>query len=43
MAVGNVGEHLLPYTESDTFLSRDAGFTWEEVHKVCSSFNSVAS
>uniref|UniRef100_D8Q2A4 Vacuolar protein sorting/targeting protein 10 n=1 Tax=Schizophyllum commune (strain H4-8 / FGSC 9210) TaxID=578458 RepID=D8Q2A4_SCHCM len=33
MAVGNVGEHLLPYTESDTFLSRDAGFTWEEVHK----------
>lgn len=33
MAVGNVGEHLAPYTESDTFLSRDAGFTWEEVHK----------
>jgi Sortilin, neurotensin receptor 3, len=32
-AVGNVGEHLAPYTESDTFLSRDAGFTWEEVHK----------
>lgn len=33
MAVGNVGEALAPYTESDTFLSRDAGFTWEEVHK----------
>jgi hypothetical protein len=33
MAVGNVGEELSPYTESDTFLSRDAGFTWEEVHK----------
>lgn len=33
MAVGNVGEVLDPYTESDTFLSRDGGFTWEEVHK----------
>jgi hypothetical protein len=33
MAVGNVGESLNTYTESDTFLSRDAGFTWEEVHK----------
>ncbi|EPS94899.1 hypothetical protein FOMPIDRAFT_101305 [Fomitopsis schrenkii] len=33
MAVGNVGEALEDYTESDTFLSRDAGFTWEEVHK----------
>ena len=33
MAVGNVGEKLAPYTESDTFLSRDGGFTWEEVHK----------
>ena len=33
MAVGNVGEQLAPYKESDTFLSRDAGFTWEEVHK----------
>lgn len=33
MAVGNVGESLAPYTESDTFLSRDAGFTWEEIHK----------
>jgi hypothetical protein len=33
MVVGNVGESLAPYTESNTFLSRDAGFTWEEVHK----------
>ncbi|KAJ7695034.1 vacuolar protein sorting/targeting protein 10 [Mycena rosella] len=33
MAVGNVGEALAPYEQSDTFLSRDAGFTWEEVHK----------
>ncbi|KAF8649292.1 hypothetical protein AX16_005896 [Volvariella volvacea WC 439] len=33
MAVGNVGEYLLPYDQSDTFLSRDAGLTWEEVHK----------
>ncbi|KAG1793359.1 uncharacterized protein HD556DRAFT_1206365, partial [Suillus plorans] len=28
-----VGELLTTYTESDTFLSRDGGFTWEEVHK----------
>ena len=33
MAVGNVGETLAPYTQSDTYLSRDAGFTWQEVHK----------
>lgn len=33
LAVGNVGEHLLPYADSDTFLTRDGGFTWEEVHK----------
>jgi len=33
MAVGNVGEVLAPYTDCDTFLSRDGGFTWEEVHK----------
>jgi hypothetical protein len=33
MAVGNVGEHLLPYTDGDTFLSRDGGFSWTEVHK----------
>ncbi|KAG8814363.1 vacuolar protein sorting/targeting protein PEP1, partial [Serendipita sp. 399] len=33
LAVGNVGESLAPYTRSDTFLTRDAGLTWEEVHK----------
>ncbi|KAK7456441.1 vacuolar protein sorting/targeting protein PEP1 [Stygiomarasmius scandens] len=33
MAVGNVGEELFDYTASDTFLSRDGGFNWEEVHK----------
>jgi hypothetical protein len=33
MAVGNVGDTLAPYTESNTFLSRDGGFTWEEVHR----------
>ena len=33
MAVGNVGTELAPYQDSDTFLSRDAGFTWQEVHK----------
>ena len=33
MAVGNVGESLAPYSESDTFLSRDGGFSWEEIHK----------
>ncbi|KAG8905227.1 vacuolar protein sorting/targeting protein PEP1 [Tulasnella sp. 403] len=33
MAVGNVGTNLAPYTDSDTFFSRDGGFTWEEVHK----------
>ncbi|EJC99110.1 signal sequence binding protein [Fomitiporia mediterranea MF3/22] len=33
MAVGNVGEKLAPYGDSDTFLSRDAGFSWQEIHK----------
>ncbi|ELU44262.1 signal sequence binding protein [Rhizoctonia solani AG-1 IA] len=33
MGVGSVSEHLAPYKDSDTFLSRDGGFTWEEVHK----------
>ena len=31
--MGNVGESLAPYIKSDTFLSRDAGFAWEEIHK----------
>ena len=33
MAVGNVGETLAGYTDSDIFLSRNGGFTWQEVHK----------
>ena len=33
LAVGNVGESLVAYADSDTFLTRDGGFTWEEVHK----------
>lgn len=33
MAVGNVGHSLAPYSESDTFLTRDGGFTWEEISK----------
>ncbi|KAF7351228.1 Sortilin [Mycena sanguinolenta] len=33
IAAGNVGEYLGPYDQSDTFLSRDAGITWEEIHK----------
>lgn len=33
IAVGNVGTELAPYTDSDTFFTRDGGFTWEEVHK----------
>ncbi|KAF5354534.1 hypothetical protein D9758_011247 [Tetrapyrgos nigripes] len=33
MAVGNVGEELIGYTSSDTFMSRDGGFNWDEVHK----------
>jgi hypothetical protein len=32
-AVGNVGKRLADYIDSNTFLSRDAGFTWQEVHK----------
>lgn len=33
LAVGNVGETLAAYEDSDIFLTRDGGFTWEEVHK----------
>lgn len=33
LAVGNVGEALAEYEDSDIFLTRDGGFTWEEVHK----------
>lgn len=31
MAVGSIGEYLKPYEECDTFLSTDAGVTWEMV------------
>lgn len=31
MAVGSIGESLLPYEESDTFLSTDAGISWKMV------------
>ncbi|KAL1407369.1 vacuolar protein sorting/targeting protein PEP1 [Vanrija albida] len=33
MAVGSVGEHLLPYAECDTFLSTDAGVSWKMVRE----------
>ncbi|ODN82335.1 signal sequence binding protein [Cryptococcus wingfieldii CBS 7118] len=33
LAVGNVGEELATYTDSDIFLTRDGGYSWEEVHK----------
>ena len=33
LGVGNVGESLAPYKDSDTFLTRNVSFTWEEVHK----------
>lgn len=33
LAVGNVGEELAAYTDSDIFITRDGGFSWEEIHK----------
>ncbi len=33
VGVGNVGKKLLPYTESDTFFTRDGGFNWREIRK----------
>ncbi|KAL1916286.1 uncharacterized protein VTP21DRAFT_5903 [Calcarisporiella thermophila] len=33
IGVGNVGDTLLPYLDSDTFITRDAGVTWTEVKK----------
>lgn len=33
MAVGNVGKELAKYEDSDVFLTRDGGFTWEEIRK----------
>ncbi len=33
MAVGNMGEYLADYNDSDTFLTCNGGFLWEEIHK----------
>ncbi|OJD19790.1 hypothetical protein AJ78_00290 [Emergomyces pasteurianus Ep9510] len=33
IGTGNVGEHLTLKSEADTFITRDAGITWEEVKK----------
>ncbi|KIM23057.1 hypothetical protein M408DRAFT_266851 [Serendipita vermifera MAFF 305830] len=33
MGVGNVGKIRSPYRDSDMFLTRNGGLTWEEVHK----------
>ncbi|CAJ0632765.1 3196_t:CDS:2 [Entrophospora sp. SA101] len=33
MGVGNVGDYLTPYSEGNTYLTNDAGFTWREVKK----------
>ncbi|CDK29013.1 unnamed protein product [Kuraishia capsulata CBS 1993] len=33
IATGNVGEYLLPASESNTFFTQDAGVTWKEVKK----------
>ena len=33
MGVGSICESLLPYEESDTFISTDAGITWQMVRR----------
>jgi hypothetical protein len=33
MGVGSIGPTLRPYSESDTFLSTDAGVTWSMVRR----------
>lgn len=33
LGVGNVGEHLVDYEASSTFMSNDGGITWKESHK----------
>jgi len=33
VGIGNVGKYLEKYKDSDTFLTRDAGKTWVEIHK----------
>ena len=32
MGVGSIGDYLKPYEECDTFLSVDAGTTWQMIH-----------
>ncbi len=43
IAVGNVGRELTPYTDGSTFLSRDAGTTWEEIMPDAFMFEFAAS
>ena len=33
MGVGSIGETLLPYEESDTFISTDTGIAWQMVRR----------
>jgi hypothetical protein len=33
VGVGNVGEHLVPVDQCNTYLSTDAGKTWKEIQK----------
>ncbi|KAG0173404.1 vacuolar protein sorting/targeting protein PEP1 [Apophysomyces sp. BC1034] len=33
MGVGNVGPSLLPYEQSNTFLTRDGGHSWEQIQE----------
>jgi len=33
MGVGNVGEYLTSYSEGNTYLTTEAGYTWKEVRK----------
>ncbi|EWC45975.1 hypothetical protein DRE_04768 [Drechslerella stenobrocha 248] len=33
LAVGNVGEELLPMKDGDTFITRDGGISWTEIRK----------
>jgi hypothetical protein len=38
MGVGSVGEYLKPYTDSETFISTDAGVTWRGVRGEASKY-----
>ena len=41
IGVGNVGPSLLPYQESDTFISHDSGVSWTELRKGPHKFENV--